>query len=80
VPGFKHVPDSSKSSNRRFYEVHYKVCMKLEEKVNGINISAEPYKNWNWTVIIHKMRNSNKSIREQAEFAFDTIYGKPYLS
>lgn len=58
----------------------YKVCLKVEDGVNGINIDQEPYKNWQWTVIVHKMKNSSKTIREQAEVAFDELYGRPCKS
>lgn len=58
----------------------YQVCLKIEDGINGVNIDEEPYKNWNWTIVVHKMRNSDKLMREQAEFAFDELYGKPCKS
>ena len=63
-----------------FGKPKYKTCLKIESGVNGININEKPYSNWKWTVIIHKMRGSNKLIREQAEVAFDSLYGKPCKS
>lgn len=56
--------------------VRYDVCMKLDDK-NGINISELPYRNYRWKVIVHKMQSSSKMIREQAEHAFDQVFGRP---
>lgn len=56
--------------------VRYDVCMKLDDK-NGINISAPPYNDFRWRVIVHKMKGSSKMIREQAEHAFDQVFGRP---
>lgn len=56
--------------------VRYDVCMKLDDK-NGINISELPYSNYRWKVIVHKMQKSSKMIREQAEHAFDQVFGRP---
>jgi hypothetical protein len=61
-------------------ESTYKVCLKIEDGVNGININEKPYNTWGWTVVVHKMRNSDKLMREQAEYAFDELYGKPCKS
>lgn len=58
----------------------YQVCLKIENGINGINIEQEPYSKWKWTVIVHKMRHSNKIIREQAELAFDEVFEKPCKS
>lgn len=41
--------------------VRYDVCMKLDDK-NGINISEQPYSNYRWCVVVHKMRGSSKTI------------------
>lgn len=62
------------------YSTNYKVCLKIEDNVNGINIDQEPYNKWKWFVIIHKMKGSTKLIREQAEKAFDKKYEKPIKS
>ncbi len=59
---------------------HYEVCLKIEDKVNGININKEPYKNWKWTIIIFKMPKSSQLIREQAELAFDEKFKRPIKS
>ena len=78
------VKDRLKShlSNNKYKETKstYEVCLKIEDGVNGININEKPYNSWNWTVVVHKMRNSNKLMREQAEYAFDELYNKPCKS
>jgi len=57
-------------------EVRYDVCMKLDDK-NGINICDEPYSDYRWMVVTHKMKGSSKIMREQAEIAFDEVFGRP---
>ncbi len=67
----------------KFYnetEYLYKVCLKINPGENGINIGQEPYKNWGWTIIVYKMKGSSKVMREQAELAFDNVFGKPCKS
>lgn len=59
--------------------VRYDVCMKLDGN-NGINIDQPPYSNYRWKVIIHKMNGSSKLLREQAEQAFDDVFGRPFGS
>ncbi len=54
----------------------YSVCMKLDDN-NGININQPPYCNYSWAVIQHPMTDSSKTMREQAEQAFDHIYSMP---
>ncbi len=54
----------------------YSVCMKLNDD-NGINIDRDPYSEYQWTVIQHPMTNSSKTMREQAEQAFDHVYLRP---
>lgn len=56
--------------------VRYDVCMKLDDK-NGINIEMPPYSGFRWRVIVHKMKGSSKMMREQAELAFDDVFGRP---
>jgi hypothetical protein len=56
--------------------VRYDVCMKLDDK-NGINICAAPYQDYQWRVVVHKMNGSSKMMREQAELAFDEVFGRP---
>ncbi len=75
-----HLANDFYKNNRNAGEPNYTVCLKIEDGVDGININKKPYNNRNWTVIVHKMRNSNKLIREQAEFAFDAAFGKPCKS
>ncbi|PMH44670.1 hypothetical protein BCU68_12455 [Vibrio sp. 10N.286.49.B3] len=55
---------------------NYTVCMKLNGE-NGININKEPFNNYQWKVITHSMSGSSKTMREQAEQAFDSVYGRP---
>lgn len=56
--------------------VRYDVCIKLDDN-NGINIDQPPYNQYRWKVIVHKMKGSTKLIREQAELAFDDVFGRP---
>lgn len=56
--------------------VRYDVCIKLDDK-NGINIDQPPYSRFRWRVAVHKMPQSTKLIREQAELAFDEVFGRP---
>ena len=62
------------------HKTKYKVCLKIEDKVNGINIDQKPYSDYIWKVIVHKMKGSTLIIREQAEKAFDEKYGIPVKS
>lgn len=75
-----HLANDTYNENRKSGEPNYTVCLKIEDGVNGININKFPYRNWNWSVIVHKMRNSNELIREQVELAFDAVFGKPCKS
>tara|TARA_B100000949_G_C14264057_1_gene444165 strand:- start:1332 stop:1895 length:564 start_codon:yes stop_codon:yes gene_type:complete len=75
-----HLSNEYYNSTRKSNEPNYKVCLKIEDKINGININQEPYKDWKWTVIVHKMKNSSKLIREQMEIAFDNVFQKPCKS
>ena len=75
-----HLANERYKRERKPSEPNYKVCLKIKDNINGININQEPYKNWNWIVIIHKIRNSSKIIREQVELAFDKLYNKPCKS
>lgn len=59
---------------------NFEVCLKLLENNYGVNINKEPYKNWEWTILIIKMKGSNLIIREQIEKAFDNQYSKPCKS
>ena len=75
-----HLSNEKYKRNRKQNEPNYKVCLKIENGKNGINVNQSPYKNWNWTVIVHKMKGSSKLMREQAEQAFDKVYNKPCKS
>jgi hypothetical protein len=75
-----HLANDLYNHKRKKNEQNYKVCLKIEKGKNGININQKPYKNWNWTIIVHKMNNSSKLMREQAEQAFDKVYNKPCKS
>lgn len=75
-----HLSNKRYNTTKKPKEQKYTVCLKMEKGINGINIDEYPYKDWSWLVIIHKMDKSTKSIREQAEYAFDEIYGKPCKS
>lgn len=75
-----HLANKKYRGQRKQNDPNYKVCLKIEDNQNGINIDSSPYNLWKWVVIIHKMNNSNKEIREQAELAFDILYNKPCKS
>uniref|UniRef100_UPI001E50C74A hypothetical protein n=2 Tax=Vibrio harveyi group TaxID=717610 RepID=UPI001E50C74A len=55
---------------------NYTVCMKLNDQ-NGININEDPFRKYRWKVITHSMSGSSKTMREQAEQGFDSVYGRP---
>jgi len=57
----------------------YSDCMKLDGN-SGINIDDKPYSRAKWRVIYHPMINSSKTMREQAEQAFDEVYTQPFAS
>lgn len=75
-----HLANEKYKFQRKKSDPNYKNCLKIKDGVNGININREPYKNWEWIVIIHKMKKSRKIIREQAEKAFDCQFKKPIKS
>lgn len=75
-----HLANLAYNQKRKPKEPNYDVCLKIEDGINGINIDELPYSDWSWTVIVHKMKNSNMLIREQAEIAFDAVFGKPCKS
>lgn len=58
----------------------YKVCLKIDPKINGINIDDDFYSKYQWYVLTISMRNSNKLIRELCEKTFDKLYNKPLFS
>lgn len=76
----KRINSHLANENYKLNNSYYDVCLKVNPGENGININQIPYKNWGWTVIVYKMRGSSKVIREQAELAFDTVFGKPCKS
>ncbi|MNK05488.1 hypothetical protein D3C87_233710 [compost metagenome] len=75
-----HLFNTAYKAERKDNEPNYKVCLKFEDKTEGINIDSEPYSAMYWKVIIHKMNKSNQLIREQMELAFDEVYGRPIKS
>lgn len=58
---------------------NYDVCMKLDG-ANGITLGSPKYSKFRWAVVYHSMAESTKTIREQAEKAFDHVYGMPFGS
>lgn len=60
----------AKDSGRRFT-----VCMKLGGR--NINIDRHPLSKKKWVVVTHSMPTSTSLIREAAEAAFDTVFGRP---
>ncbi|MGV0968181.1 MULTISPECIES: hypothetical protein [unclassified Empedobacter] len=75
-----HLFNSEYNSSDFKNKPRYTVCLKFEDGIQGINLDEEPYCNYSWKIIVHKMKGSNKLIREQAELAFDEIYGRPFKS
>ncbi len=76
-----HLFNENYKKNHNGKSVNYTVCLKIDEKdKGGINIDKDSYSNYNWMVVIHKMKDSNKLIREYAEKAFDELYEKPICS
>lgn len=75
-----HLFNSEYNNSNFKYKTKYTVCLKFEDGIQGINLDKAPYCNYSWKVIVHKMIGSNKLIREQAELAFDEIYGRPFKS
>lgn len=76
-----HLANDSYNQAYNGKDVHYGVCLKLDSSGrNGINIDQEPFTSWGWVVIVFKMRNSDVLIREQAETAFDELFGRPCRS
>jgi hypothetical protein len=56
----------------------FETCIRLEGK--NLNIDQEPHSRSRWMVMVHKMTGSSRLIREQAELAFDAVYGRPAAS
>jgi hypothetical protein len=53
--------------------------MKLDGN-DGINIGDARYSQFRWRVLVHKMKKSSKTMREQAELAFDDVFQRPLAS
>jgi hypothetical protein len=68
---------SEKGKGKEFYEQFWPACIKIKAGVNGIDIDHEEYKNSDWLVIVHNMKGSSQGVRQQAELAFDEVFGKP---
>lgn len=58
----------------------YDVCMQIETGVSGINIDEPRYNQYEWHIITISMPDSSLLIREQAELAFDEMFGRPFAS
>lgn len=70
--------NNDKNNGKDFYEPPWPACLKIKEGVNGINIDTDnEYSCSDWIVIVHDMKGSSQEVREQAELAFDDIFGKP---
>ena len=69
-----------KDLDAKFYEVHFGACMKFHPEHNGINVSDLQYKDYQWVVIVHEMLDTTERVRELAELAFDSAFGKPIAS
>ena len=74
-----HLFNGDYRTSRRINSVSYDVCIKLGGK-NGINLNEDQFKDHKWSVIVHKMRESSKMMREQAELAFDDVFSRPIAS
>ena len=55
---------------------NYTACLKLNGD-NGISLKNKPYSDYKWAVIQHSMTDSSKTMREQAEQAFDKCFYQP---
>lgn len=70
--------NNDKNKGKAFYEPFWPACLKIKEGVNGINIDTDnEYNRSVWMVIVHDMKGSSQEVREQAELAFDDVFGKP---
>jgi hypothetical protein len=60
---------------------YWKECMKLgelfEDRAGGINIGAAELQGIGWGVLSLQLPGSSVFMREQAEYAFDHVFGKP---
>jgi hypothetical protein len=75
-----HLFNLDYNKNYSKHKTRYTVCLKIEDGVEGININQKKYSDYSWKIIVHKMKDSSKIIREQAELAFDNIYKRPSKS
>lgn len=72
---------SPKNIGKSFYEAFWPHCLKLEAGgAGGIDVDQEPHSNHTWHVIVHRMDGSSQQVREQAEAAFDEVFGHPAAS
>lgn len=70
--------NNDQNKGKAFYEPFWPACLKIKEGVNGINIDTDnEYNQSVWMVIVHDMNGSSQEVREQAELAFDDVFGKP---
>lgn len=63
-----------------FYEQYWPACLKLKSGISGVNIDRIEYNSYTWVVVTHRMKGSSQDVREQAELAFDDVFGKPAAS
>lgn len=70
-----------KNTGKSFYEAHWPHCLKLDAiGPSGINVDQEPYNNFQWLVIVHRMQGSSQRVRQLAEKAFDVAFNHPEAS
>lgn len=61
-------------------EPNYRVCMKIQDGTNGVNLDKSPYDKERWAVLFIRLSDSSSLIRKQAEIAFDRRFGQPAAS
>lgn len=68
----------SKNNGKLFYEAHWPHCMKLDlGGPSGVNIDETPHRDYQWLVLVHRMKGSSQQVRQIAELAFDDAFGHP---
>ncbi|MBU2227717.1 MAG: hypothetical protein KJ936_08660 [Proteobacteria bacterium] len=71
---------SVKDDGKKFQEVLWSAFLKLGDGNNGIDIDDAQYNSFKWFVVVHDMKESSREVRQQAEHAFDNVFGKPVAS
>ena len=73
-----HYCADPKNQGRSFYEAHWPHCLKLDARgPSGIDVDQKPYSDFEWLVIVHRMKESSQRVRQLAEIAFDIAFGHP---